>query len=166
MIKQGNLILDLFVLCLLFVSCKTSAFSQSDYQADIMDIGKQGTVIAKVWGIGKNIDLAKDNARKNAVHALLFKGFTSSLNVNSSDLRPILDNDIKNSNQEYFSKFFSDKGGYSKYVQCVNPNCTLEANDRIKIGKQYKVAITVTLYRDLLIKELESSGIKKKFGIN
>ena len=53
--------------------------------------------------------------------------------------------------------FFDDiKGEYMKYV-----SLTSAAHEVIRVGKEYKVGVVVTVHKDALRKALENAGIVK-----
>lgn len=138
-----------------------------NYDPIVVEVGTQGTVIIKAWGIAPTVSEAKEEVKKNAVHALLFKGFSNTASVNSTDLRPLLtEPNAEQKYSDYFRSFFAKNGKYSKFVQFTDGLGEIEPGNKIKSGKLYKVAVTVVVNRQLLLKELEQSGIKKTFGIH
>ena len=48
--------------------------SWNNYEVTTVKVGTDGTKFIKVWGFGKKVDLAIVQAKKNAVHACLFRG--------------------------------------------------------------------------------------------
>jgi len=151
---------------LLIFSCKTSKITTLP-ETQIVEVGTQGTVIVKAWGTAKKVDLAKEEACKNAVYAFLFKGFPSSKGVLSSDLRPLLsDPNTEETHSDYFKSFFANGGKYTKFVSFATGSGYVDANDKEKVKGLYKVGVVVVINKSLLIKELEDAGIKPKFGIN
>ena len=50
-----------------------------------------------------------------------------------------------------------------KYIS-ISSDGVVSDGDRIKIGKEYKIGIIVSIRKDLLRKDLESNGIIKSFG--
>jgi len=150
------------------MSCTDKVYYPNyNYESRIVEIGKQGTLIVKAWGKGRSIDIAKENAKKNALHDYIFKGFSSSNEINSSELRPLLTNsDAEDKNKEYFIKFFKKDGIYLKFASFTDENGNIGINDRVKEGKDFKIGIIVVINKALLIKELEDAGVKSKFGIN
>lgn len=127
---------------------------------------QQGSCIVKVWTYAQNIDKAKMQAAKNAVHGILFKGYAASTGETRIPAQRPLVQDVsaETTHSEYFSRFFADGGPYMRYVTLVN-NGTPRPNDLIKISrKQYKIGIVVTVQKDLLRKELENAGIIKSLS--
>ncbi len=167
-----KIITSLLIAIVFFVSSCSKKITNStlgnyNYETTVIEIGKQGTVIVKSWGTNSSIKKAKEEAKRNAVHALLFKGFPNTSNVNSTDLRPLItEANAEQKHRDYFTAFFAENGKYTKFVQFTDGTGSIASGDKIKSGRLYKVAVTVTLYRELLIKELEASGIRKSFGIH
>lgn len=125
--------------------------------------GAQGTYLVKVWSYAKKSDVAIAQAPKNAVHAILFKGYGAYNNgaVRIAGQKPIItDPAIETQNEEFFKEFFKDGGAYSKFVALVGNG----SPETIKVGKEYKVGVTVSVMKDGLRKYLEDAKIIK--GLN
>lgn len=152
-------------LCL--CSCKSKEKLVADYNATIVEIGAQGTAVIKAWGISSSIKNAKEEAKRNAVRAILFNGFPSSANVNSTDLRPMItDPNAEQIHKEYFEQFFKKDGKYLQFVQFADETGKIATGDMVRKGSQYKVGMVVIVNKNNLRRELENAGIIKKFGIN
>lgn len=124
---------------------------------------RQGSCIVKVWSYAKNVELASKQAAKNAVHGILFKGYSASTDGSRIPAQRPLVPDLQTelNNKAYFDEFFKDGGPYMRYVSLIN-NGIPDPNDLIKISKKrYKVGIVVTVRKDDLRKELENAGIIK-----
>lgn len=53
---------------------KMAGFVMGNYEVECMGTGMDGTQLIKVWGYGKKPEDAAYQAKKNAVHAVIFKG--------------------------------------------------------------------------------------------
>jgi hypothetical protein len=123
----------------------------------------QGAILVKVWSYSRNKDVAMEQAAKNAVHGVLFKG-VAALSNRYQPQRPIVtDLNAEQSHSGYFKSFFADRGKYMKYVNFVN-NGIPAPGDIIKVGKEYKVGVSVSVAKDALRKEMEAAGIVKALG--
>jgi hypothetical protein len=126
----------------------------------------QGSILVKVWSYSKDKNIATTQAGKNAVHGVLFKG-VAALNNEYARVpaqRPIVtDPTAETTYQEYFKDFFQNGGKYMKYVNFVN-NGIPAPGDIIKVGKQYKVGVRVSVSKDALRKEMEAAGVVKALG--
>ena len=123
----------------------------------------KGTVIVRVSSYSKNAQVAIQQAAKNAVHGILFKGVAPSNDNNRLPGVPALVNDltIAAENDAYFRDFFNNKG-YQQYVSMINngvPESTMQ------VGKQYKIAILVKVQVDALRQRLESDGVLKALTV-
>lgn len=123
----------------------------------------KGTVIVRVSSYSKNAQVAIQQAGKNAVHGILFKGVAPSNDNNRLPGVPALVNDltIAAENDAYFRDFFNNKA-YQQYVSMINngaPESTLQ------VGKQYKIAILVKVQVDALRQRLESDGVLKALTV-
>lgn len=115
--------------------------------------GRQGTAMIKVWTYAKKKDVALMQAVKNAVHAVVFKGYGIQ--------RPLAsDGTVYEKNRSFFNDFFKTGGSYQQFVSLVN-NGALESGDVIKLKKEYKVGVKVVVRKDELRKYLEKSGVIK-----
>lgn len=136
---------------------------QFRYELEAVGVGAQGTYQLKVWTYSKNANVAIEQAQKNAVHGVLFKGFQGKTGTVAGQKPLIADASIENTQADYFKPFFQNGGKYQLFVSLVN-NGAIAAGDRIKVGKEYKIGVVVSVNKDNLRKELENQGIIKKLG--
>ena len=115
-----------------------------------------GTYLVKVWSYSRRPSVAVGQARKNAVHGIIFKGCSSNGESGSVNMKPLAkDASIINDKSDFFNAFFSDAGNYNVYVtQSIEGN-----QDVIKVGKDYKIGVIVNVNKDQLRKHLEDAGI-------
>ena len=157
-------------LLLLLIVSIISIFEQSNKKGDIdtkdwkyeiqcAGVGNDGTYLVKVWSYSKKGNLAIEQAKKNAVHGIIFKGFTGGDGC-ASQKAMISNPNVEAEKKEFFDLFFEDGGKYMKYVS-VSTDGHISAEDRKKVGKEYKVGIIVSVMKDALRKDLESAGVVK-----
>lgn len=161
----------LFVITILIVfvlsSCTTTknqrimgGYLISNYEVECMGTGMDGTQLVKVWGFGKSPERAIFQAKKNAVHAIVFKG----INVGKPGCmrRPLVtEPGAEVQYQDFFETFFSDGGRYLNFVALTGDG----SPDRIKISRtNYKVGIIVSVAHSNLRRDLEAAGIVNKLG--
>ena len=130
------------------------------YELEAAGVGSQGTYQVKVWSYSRNVETAMEQAKKNAVHGIIFKGFPGK---NSSGQRPLATNpNIDEQNKDFFEEFFKTGGGdYMKFVTLAN-NGQIAPQDRIKISKkEYKIGLVVSVNQAELRRYLEKAGIIK-----
>lgn len=129
------------------------------YEIECAGIGADGTYLLKVFTYSKKKNLPMEQAKKNAVHAVLFKGFPGNNDTRCYTQKPICTNpNIEFEKKEFFDTFFQDGGKYMKYV-FDSSDGNVEAADRMKVGKEYKVGILVSVSKDALRKDMEAAGI-------
>lgn len=131
------------------------------YELEAVATGIQGTYQIKVWSYSKDVETATEQAKKNAVHGIIFKGFPNKGRVQGQ--KPLARNsNLYEENEKFFLEFFKTDGGdYMKFVTFAN-NGQIAAGDRIKISKkEYKVGVVVSVNVAELRKYLESKGIIK-----
>jgi hypothetical protein len=153
-------------LSLLFVGM-SSLFSQERkarkdmenyrYEIECVGTGTQGTYLIKVWTYSKKSSVAIAQSKKNAVHGVIFKGFAGS-GQGCTSQKALAGPDVEEKKNEFFEKFFSDSGDFNKYVSVSNDGA-IDAGDRVKVGKEYKIGVVVSVMKDQLRADLEQQGI-------
>ncbi len=130
------------------------------YEVVSMGVGAQGTDLIKVYSYTKNEKNISYLAKINAIHAVLFKGIAAT---SGTEMQPALvKNREKENNAEFFDNFF-ENGTYNQYVT-LSSDGVVNAKDRMKVGKEYKIGIIVSVNKKDLRKYLESEGIIKGLG--
>ncbi|MEI6883692.1 MAG: hypothetical protein WCO02_04350 [Bacteroidota bacterium] len=137
---------------------KLAGYTIDNYEIECVGVGSEGTKLWKVWGYGKKPDVAILQAKRNAVHAAIFKGAWVGKCPKTEPL--VSDPAVEENNQEYFDKFFENGGTYLSFVALSGDGM----EERVKVGKQYKVAIVVSVMYAQLRKELERAGIVKSLN--
>jgi len=141
---------------------KNNVAAYYDYEVECMGTGMDGTQIIKVWGYAKKPSEAVEMAKKNAVHAVMFKGILNG--KPGCMMRPLItEPGSEQQHQDYFTAFFKKGGKYLNYVSVSNDG-SIDPKDRLKVGSQYKIGVTVSVSHTALRKELESAGIIKALG--
>ena len=132
------------------------------YEIEVVQTGTQGTYLIKVWSYSKKPDVAIEQAKKNAVHGIIFKGFTGTSSVPGQ--KALTSNvNLEVEKADFFKPFFADGGKYMKFVSTSNDGA-VAAEDRMKIGKEYKVGVILSVNVSALRKDLEAAGIIKSLG--
>ncbi len=132
------------------------------YEIEAVGAGVQGTYQIKVWSYSKKPETAIEQAKKNAIHGIIFKGFADRDRIKGQKAlaqSPSLEQE----KEDFFKDFFADGGKYQKFIS-INNNGAIDAGDRIKIGKEYKIGVVVSVNVADLRKDLESAGIIKGLG--
>lgn len=136
--------------------------AQWRYEIEALEVGTQGTCLVKVWSYSKKPEVASSQSRKNAVHGVIFKGIPAKDRIPGK--KPLVQNaSAEAEHADFFKNFFADGGAFMRYVTLTN-NGAIEAGDVMKIGKEYKVGVNVTVNYSELRKALEDAGVIKKLG--
>lgn len=127
-----------------------SRITDTRYDIEGMGTGQQGTYLVKVYVYSKESSATTEEFKYAAVHGVIFRGFSGK---GFGTQKPIAKPEIQTQHEDYFNTFFNN-GDYATYAQVVNP-----VADRVKVGKEYKIAATVLVSKDELRKTLEGAGI-------
>ena len=131
------------------------------YEVQCVGVGNEGTKLIKVFSYSKKADVAIEQAKKNAIHAMIFQGYNGNSGSGCPTQKPLTNNPaLEQEKAEYFDSFFADGGKYMKFVS-VSGDGSIDAADRMKVGKEYKIGVVVSVMYDLLRKDLEAAGIIK-----
>ena len=158
--KKGILLLVVFS-ALFFSSCATQKKLNVEtelfrYELECAGNGTQGTYLVKVWTYARSAQVAATQSKKNAVHGVIFKGFVGEDGCISQ--RAIVSAPgAEMEHKDFFKLFFDDtRGEYMKYVSLTSKPQVI-----IKVGREYKVGVVVSVHKDALRKALENAGIIK-----
>ena len=131
--------------------------SWDNYEVNTIQVGSDGTKFIKVWGYGKNVKKAMIQAKKNAVHACIFRGLPGAETAMGTPALCKDPNAFEN-NEDYFTSFFSDKGDFIKYIN-MTTDTTPSGTDMRQVKGGYKVALYIQVMYDNLRRRLEEDGI-------
>lgn len=154
----------ILALAMLLPSCHSvkkvegsNAFGSHTIQC--MGVEGDGSQTLRSWGNGKNKADAIEQAKKNAVYEVIFKGIVAG--GGECDKRPLINTpNAREKYEEYFDRFFSDGGEYRNFVTNEDENRT----SRIKAngGSQQAWSVIVRVKRAELRKQLIADGILSK----
>lgn len=128
------------------------------YEIECVGIGKPGTKLIKVWSYSKNAKVATGQAKKNAVHGIIFQGYAGGGQGCTSQKPLVSDPSIEHQKKEFFEEFFADGGKYMKFVSHSGDATPEVMGVKLK-GYKYKVGVVVTVNSNALRKDLEAAGI-------
>lgn len=124
------------------------------YDIEYAKPGGDGMTLVKVWSYSKRSRVAAEQDRKNAVHGIIFKGYSSG-SGNTSQRPLVKEPDAMEKHAEFFEAFFADDGSFRQFVSEITDG----SQEIKKVGKQWKVGAVVTVSKDQLRKYLESQNI-------
>jgi len=166
-LKKTNILVLLILGFTIAVNAQSRKKAEKDteqwrYEIEAVNIGVQGTYLIKAWTYSKKPDVAIEQAKKNAVHGVIFKGFAGKKGVPGQ--KPLVSNvNLEEEKEDFFKPFFKDGGKYMKFVTISNDG-NIGAGDRLKVGKEYKIGVMVSVNISELRRDLEDAGIVKGLG--
>jgi hypothetical protein len=123
------------------------------YDIECAGTGTEGTYLIKVWVYAKKNNVDENLLKKSAVHGVIFKGFAGAQGCTSQ--KPLASSPgIEQEKANFFNVFFANNGDYLKYASVV-----VGSTETIKVGKEFKIGVIVSISKDLLRKDLESAGV-------
>ncbi len=142
--------------------CKTpvetdGTAAYADFSVECLGVDGDGSQTLRVFGKGNNRADAIEQAKRNAVNEVLFKGIT--LGTGDCNKRPIVTEvNARERYEDYFDRFFTSGGAYTKYVR-LDEKRTSRIRARSKDMEQWGVVVTVD--RAALRSRLKSDGVIK-----
>ncbi|MEK9600558.1 MAG: hypothetical protein VW147_01865 [Bacteroidota bacterium] len=109
-------IIFLSLLTVFFTNCNLYNVSANyNYKTECFGTELDGSQTVKAWGTGRNRFDAVEQAKKNAVNDVIFKGINEG--VQACQMRPlIIEVQAREKHEDYFNAFFADGGKYSEFV--------------------------------------------------
>lgn len=127
-----------------------------NYQTECVTVETNSYITIKIWDNKKGARYNAEQARKDAIHAILYSGISGSNNCTTQP--PILNKTEEQENFKSIEKsFFSKNGKWSMFVRSAATETALPAKFGIKKWKVYQVAIS----KNELRKYLEEQKIIK-----
>ena len=146
-----------FVIVIPLAVLLMSAKPSTTYQTQCVSLETDGYIIIKIWDTKKAENYKPEQARKDAIYAILYSGIAGENGCVTQS--PLL---IKLENEEKFSaiekEFFSKSGKWSQFTRSSAIETTLPSNIGAKEWKAYQVSIS----KKELIKYLEEKSIIDK----
>jgi hypothetical protein len=141
MIKGMILFFSVFI----FSSFNTS----NSYQTECVSLGTDGYVTLKIWDTREGANYSPKQARKDAIHAILFSGIAGANGCSTQP--PILN---KTEEQEAFTgiskSFFAKKGKWTIFARSSAVETTLPSIISNKNWKVYQVSVSKNELRSYL----------------
>ena len=154
--KHRKLLIFIFIISILLMSFKQS---YNNYQTECVSLDIEGYISFKIWNTKSGKSYKPEQARKDAIHAILFSGIAGSNGCTTQTALVIKSEEI-----DKFKKiekdFFSSKGNWAKYSRSSATESTLPINLGQKNWKVYQVSVA----KDALKKYLEEKSIVKSIN--
>ena len=123
--------------------------SSTTYQTECVSLQTDGYVTFKIWDTKKGDKYKPEQARKDAVNAILYSGISG--NNGCSRQPPILN---KLEDQEKFKSieksFFANNGKWSNFTRSSATETTLPTNLGVKSWKVYQISVSKNELRKYL----------------
>lgn len=111
-----------FAVCLVLAltGCKTSTqtmneYAFSEFKTQCLGVSPSGIQMLRTWGTGMNKAKAIEEAKRNAVNAVIFDGIVDG--NGECNKRPLVNvPNARERYEDYFNAFFREGGAYNKYV--------------------------------------------------
>ncbi|MDR3327948.1 MAG: hypothetical protein LBT04_07515 [Prevotellaceae bacterium] len=148
-----KLIVLAFFCLLSFVTAEAKKPENLKYDIECVGNGAQSTYLVKVWVYGKASQITSDVLKKYAVHGVIFKGYSGRNGCTSQ--KPMAQSPVlEQERADFFDAFFNNDRSYAKYTTEVDGT-----TERVKVGKEYKIAAVISVSKELLRQDLEKAGI-------
>lgn len=125
-------------------------------ELEMAEIGKAGTVVAKLWVYSKSKKINEETIIKNAILGICFNGVQPNESRRMRGMRPLIKG-VYEDYKDYFENFFSSQD-YRRFVR-IGLDGYAEQGDLIKVKKQYKVGRIVVIHLSDLRKRLEDDNV-------
>tara|TARA_B100001287_G_scaffold84595_1_gene70674 strand:- start:2978 stop:3493 length:516 start_codon:yes stop_codon:yes gene_type:complete len=115
--KKKYQLIYLLVVSLFISNCNPQRKIAENYSQEIECLGSEmdGSITVKAFGKGKNRKDALEQAKKNAVNEVIFKGLRTGKSDCGSP--PLLSTpNAREKYEDYFNRFFADGGGYAAFA--------------------------------------------------
>ena len=157
-------IMVIAVSAVLFGGCrsKTDVSGNYSYKTECLGTEMDGSITVKAWGNGRNRADAIEQARKNAVNDVIFKGITEG--SGGCNFRPVVGEvNARMKYESYFDAFFRDRGAFQQFVSTEDE----KYSDRFKRDPRmsrhgYTYGVVLRVKRSELRIKLQSDGIIKQ----
>lgn len=151
-------ILALTAVCMAFGSCKSpSVGAFYTFETECMGNTMDGTVVLRAWGQGASRADAVEQAKKQAIHDIIFKGVQKG----QCKFKPLLfEVNAEEKYQSYFDSFFSKNGAYTEFSRMDATKMGSGVKEKSKTRDSY--ALVVRVLRADLEKKLIADNILKK----
>jgi hypothetical protein len=131
-------------------------WSSANYEVSCDGVGTGGTQVLEVASFGKDFVEAMSVARRDAVHAILFKGVQSE----QCSVPPLVGQNDYIQNESLFKSFFSSPGPYLDFVSLASD----VPSDLVHIGGRVKAYTNVVVNRNGLRRHLVEAGVIEELG--
>ena len=131
------------------------------YKTECLGVEMDGSQTVKAWGNGRNRSDAVEQAKKNAVRDVIFKGLTEGRqDCEKKPLVPEVNAQVKY--EDYFNKFFADGGEFKNFISLKDEKILDKiSRDKQKARESVTHGLVIRILRAELKQKLIADGILK-----
>jgi hypothetical protein len=158
--KMVFTVLLLMLTSISFSQKKTAGYY--NYKTECLGVELDGSQTLKAWGNGRNKADAVEQAKKNAVRDVIFKGIIEG--KQDCNQKPIVfEINAQEKYEDYFNTFFADGGEYKNFISLKDERIFDKiSRDRKKTSESVTNGIVVRVLRSELKKKLITDSIIKQ----
>lgn len=148
-------------LALMLGSCRPNkevrdSLSYYSFETSYVGTSPSGLVTVRAWGSGPDKAHAIEEAKKNAVSDVIFKGIKGAPAAHTSN--PVVTEvNARERYAGYFDRFFADGGEYKYYVK--ETSLSDGSRTKAKSSGRENFGITVDVDRSALVQRLRADGV-------
>lgn len=135
----------------------STSYSMYKFKTTCVGANGDGTQTLRAWGTGASIDKAIEQAKKNAVSDVIFKGIPGGKGCNQNAI--VTEVNARERYEEYFDRFFADGGEYAEFVYETSNKDGSRVKSKDSSRENYGVVVTVN--RSALRDHLRRDGVIK-----
>lgn len=158
-----RIVLVLFTsLSIFFTGCSEKLIATNyQYKTECLGIEHDGSQTLKAWGNGRNRLDAVEQAKKNAVRDVIFKGITEG--NKGCNIKPIIfEVNAEEKYENYFNSFFADGGAFKNFVSLKDEKISDKiSRDKKRTSETVTHGLIVRVLRAELKEKLQQDGIIK-----
>tara|TARA_Y100000768_G_scaffold223039_1_gene168254 strand:+ start:1282 stop:2727 length:1446 start_codon:yes stop_codon:yes gene_type:complete len=125
--------------------------------------GTESSYLIQVTSYVPDLKLALPQAKKNAIHAVLFKGVSGN-NLGCTTKDPLITDSNYQANFDYFEDFFFNTSQYNKFSTAPSGSAESSETYKVKGKKNFRVTFIISVNVDDLRKKLEFDKIIQELG--
>jgi len=134
------------------------SYATFSFETTYMGQGNDGSVVLRAWGKGPSIDKAIEQAKKNAVSDVIFKGVGTTNAYNQQPL--VTEVNARERYADYFDRFFADGGEYANFIKESSNKDGSRVESKGNSRENYGVVVEVN--RSALKRQLINDGILRR----
>ncbi len=157
-----NILLIAFIVTI-SISCSSKKSIAANYSnpTECLGVELDGSQTLKAWGNGRNRQDAVDQAKKNAIRDVIFKGIRDG--KSECNTKPLVfEVNAQDKYEDYFNVFFADGGEFKNFISLKDERIFDKVyRDKQKTSENVVHGLVVRVLRSELKQKLIQDGIIK-----